>query len=44
MVAVYKTRFFKYLENIAHRYFKENRVVKGDSFDGKTEWFLVGQE
>jgi hypothetical protein len=41
VLKLYKTRYFKYLEMIAHRYFKETRVTKEDSNDGKTEWFLV---
>jgi len=28
---------------VAHRYFRTQRVTKGDSKDGKTEWFIVGE-
>jgi hypothetical protein len=27
---------------MAHRYWQGKRVVKMDSKDGKTEWFLIG--
>ena len=40
--AAYKSKLYKYFEYIAHRYFQQYRVTKGDSIDGKTEWFLVG--
>ena len=41
VVAAYKSKLYKYFEYIAHRYFQQFRVTKGDSIDGKTEWFLV---
>jgi hypothetical protein len=40
----YATKYYKYVEMVAHRLFKDHRVQKTDSRDGNTEWFLIGQE
>ena len=37
----FKTKFNKFVEYAVHRMFQDQRVVKTDSCDGKTEWFLV---
>ena len=44
VIKTFKTVNFKWLEMAAHRYFKPQRVIKEDSKDGKTEWFLVATE
>ena len=41
VLAYFRTSFHKYMEYACHRYFQERRVVKCDSRDGGTEWFLV---
>jgi len=40
----FKTSFHKYFEYACHRMYQDRRVVKMDSEDGKTEWFLVDSE
>jgi hypothetical protein len=40
-LAYFRTSYHKYFEYACHRYFQERRVVKADSKDGGTEWFLV---
>ena len=44
VVKIIKTRFHKYFEYMCHRLFQDQRVVKEDSKDGKTEWFLQTKE
>lgn len=41
ILAYFRTSFHKYLEYACHRYFQDRRVVKCDSKDGGTEWFMV---
>ena len=40
ILAYYRTSFHKYFEYACHRMYQDRRVVKMDSADGKTEWFL----
>ena len=42
-MSYFKTSFHKYFEYACHRMYQDRRVVKMDSEDGKTEWFLVEQ-
>ena len=41
ILAWFKTSYHKYFEYACHRYFQDCRVVKCDSKDGGTEWFLI---
>ena len=41
IMAYFRTSFHKYFEYACHRYFQDRRVVKCDSKDGGTEWFMV---
>mmetsp|Transcript_12916 Transcript_12916/g.17381 ORF Transcript_12916/g.17381 Transcript_12916/m.17381 type:complete len:108 (+) Transcript_12916:1150-1473(+) len=41
ILAWFKSSFHKYFEYACHRYFQDCRVVKCDSKDGGTEWFLI---
>lgn len=38
------TKYHKFMEFIAHRYFKDARVWRKDISDGKTEWFLLTEK
>ena len=33
------TQFYKHFETIVHDYFKEERIIRDEIKDGKTEWF-----
>lgn len=37
----FKSKFHKFVEYALHWLFQDQRVVKTDSVDGKTEWFLI---
>lgn len=37
----FKSKFHKFVEYALHWMFADNRVVKTDSVDGRTEWFLI---
>lgn len=43
IVATYPSLYHCYMEYNAHRLFQNNRVVRPDLKDGKTEWFLLPQ-
>ena len=44
VVLSFKSKFHKFVEYAIHWMFAENRVVKTDSLDGRTEWFLIDKE
>ena len=44
IVEQYHSKFYKFLEYLAHQLFESRRVEKTDSKDGKTEWFLIDIE
>ena len=38
---VYRTQYNSFFEMMIHTYFRDKRVEKPDSKDGKTEWFVL---
>lgn len=41
IIKTYKTKYMKFMEWTAHKYFRNRRVVLKKLQDGKTEWFFV---
>ena len=41
ILAHFRSSYHKYFEYACHRYFQDRRVVKCDSKDGGTEWFMA---